>query len=105
VQVRITVIADPPGRLVQVDGWLAGAGVAELVRVLDAAGTPARLSLRDLRGADPAGVAVLRRLAEQGASLEGLPMYLQLVLADTNGRGTGSTPPFPAAASETVSIE
>jgi hypothetical protein len=65
----------------KVDGWLAADGVSELVRVLESATAPVRLLARDLRGADEAGVSVLRRLADEGTPLEGLSTYLQLLLA------------------------
>ena len=94
VEVMITVTDEPAGTLVRVDGWLTGAGVAELVRVLESAPAPARLLVRDLRGADAAGVSVLRRLAEQGTPLEGLSMYLRLMLAGpASARRPGSHSP------------
>jgi hypothetical protein len=77
----ITVTDGPAGTLIRVDGWLAGDGVAELERVLEAAPAPARLLVRDLRGADAAGLSVLRRLADGGTPLEGLSTYIQLRLA------------------------
>ena len=77
----ITVADGPVETLVRVDGWLAGDGVAELERALDAAATPARLLVHQLRGADDAGLAVLRRLADQGRPLDGLSPYIQLTLA------------------------
>jgi hypothetical protein len=77
----ITVTEEPAGTLIRVDGWLAGDGVPELVRVLDLATAPVRLVARDLRGADAAGVSLLRRLADEGTPLEGLSTYMQLLLA------------------------
>ena len=77
----ITVSEEPDGTSIRVDGWLAGDGVAELVRVLDSAVPPARLFVHDLRGVDAAGLSVLSRLAGQGISLDGLSPYLQLTLA------------------------
>lgn len=85
VQVMITVTEGPSSTLVRVDGWLAGEGVAEFVRVLESAAAPVRLSLRDLRGADASGLSVLRRLADRGATLEGLSTYVRLMLADPAG--------------------
>ena len=92
VQVMITVTEEPTGTLVRVDGWLAGAGVAEFERVLEAAAPPVRLSLPDLRGADAAGLCVLRQLADKGTPLEGLSTYVRLMLANP-----GSTEPVSAS--------
>ena len=83
----ITVMNEPSGTLVKVDGWLAGDGVAELRRVLDAADVHARLLAYDLRGADAAGLSLLRRLADAGMVLEGLSTYIQLMLANPGGVG------------------
>jgi hypothetical protein len=77
----ITVSADLAGTSVRVDGWLAGAGVPELVRVLESAAAPVRILAHDLRGADAAGVSTLRRLAGEGARIDGLSPYMQLLLA------------------------
>ena len=78
----ITVTNEPAGTRIQVDGWLEGDGVAALERVLAATPAAARLLARDLRGADGAGLSVLRRLAEQGMPLEELSPYMQLLLAN-----------------------
>jgi hypothetical protein len=99
VQVMITVTEEPTGTLVRVDGWLAGDGVAEFVRVLESAGPPVRLSLPDLRGADAAGLSVLRQLADQGTPLEGLSTYVRLMLA--NPAGSEPVSASPLARSET----
>jgi hypothetical protein len=77
----ITVREEPAGTLVTVDGWLVGGGVTELVRVLNTAAAPVRLFAHDLRGADAAGVSVLRRLASQGMPMVGLSPCVQLLLA------------------------
>ncbi len=77
----ITVTNERAGTVIRVDGWLAGAGVAELVRVHGDATAPVRLLVRDLRGADAAGLSTLRRIAEQGTPLEGVSPYLELLLA------------------------
>lgn len=87
MQLRITVTEGPGGAQIRVDGWLAGGGVAELVRVLESATSPARLLVHHLRGADDAGLSVLRRLADQGTPLDGLSPYIQLTLASAAGAG------------------
>ena len=87
MDVIITVTHELAGTLIRVDGWLAGAGVAELVRVFNDATSPVRLVVRDLRGADATGLSVLRRIAEQGTPLEGVSPYLDLLLAGPAGGG------------------
>jgi hypothetical protein len=93
VEIMITVTNDPTGSQIRLDGWLAGAGVAELARVLGEATAPARLLVRDLRGADAAGLSTLRRIAEQGTPLEGVSPYIELLLARL------ANPAFPDALS------
>ena len=102
----ITVKDEPAGTLIKVDGWLAGDGVAELERVLEGASAPARLLVRDLRGADASGLSVLRRLADAGTALEGLSTYIQLMLASTTSLGSLEShspgrPETPVRSSET----
>ena len=99
VQLMITITDEPGGTQVRVDGWLEGDGVAEFVRVVDAAAGPVRLLLRDLRGADAAGLAALRRLTDRGTSLEGLSPYIRLMLA--NSASAGPFGSHPLARSET----
>lgn len=89
----IGVTEDSTGVHVKVDGWLEGAGVAELARVLGALPKPLCLVLHDLRGADALGLSLLRGLADLGTPLEGLSTYLKLVLADS-----GTRAPRPSAA-------
>ena len=106
MQLIITVTEEPAGTRIRVDGWLAGGGVAELERVLDAATVEARLVLHDLRGADEAGLAVLRRLAGQGTPLDGLSQYIQLMLANPASIGpleshSHARPETPVRSNET----
>ena len=102
----ITVTDEPAGTLIRVDGWLAGDGVAELERVLAGSSLPARLLVRELRGADAAGLSVLRRLADAGTALEGLSTYIQLRLAGAASLGpfeshSPARPETPVRSSET----
>ena len=83
----ITVTHELASTLIRVDGWLTGAGAAELVRVFNDAASPVRLLVRDLRGADATGLSALRRIAEQGTPLEGVSPYLDLLLAGPAGSG------------------
>ena len=91
MQLIITVMEEPAGTLVRVDGWLAGDAVAELVRVVDSAAGRTRLVLDDLRGADAAGILVLRQLEDRGVSLDGLSTYIRLMLAGPAGGGPESS--------------
>ena len=81
MQLRITVTQEDGGTLVRVDGWLAEEGIQELSCVLSTAAARVRLLVEDLRGADAAGVAGLRRLADRGVPIEGLSPYIRLLLA------------------------
>ena len=83
----ITVTNEPAGTQVKVDGWLAGDGVAELGRVLDAAAAPTSLLLHDLRGADAGGLSLLRLLVAEGMAIAGLSTYIQLMLANSASVG------------------
>jgi hypothetical protein len=95
----IGVTEESAGARVKVDGWLEGAGVAELARVLEAAPQPVSLQLHDLRGADALGLSLLRGLAQVGTPLEGLSTYLKLVMADGGARTP--RPSDPVVRSET----
>jgi hypothetical protein len=82
VQVRITLSQEARGLVIRVDGWLANAGVVELQRILTSTSGPLLLQLRDLRGADAGGVALLREVARRGTPLEGLSPYLKILVSD-----------------------
>jgi hypothetical protein len=99
MQVIINRVEEPAGPGLKVDGWLEGAGVDELDRVVQSASEPVRLLLHDLRGADARGVALLRALRAGGAALEGLSAYLTLVLADPPDAAASG--PTPVVGSET----
>jgi hypothetical protein len=91
----ISVTEEPAGTLLKVDGWLAGEGVSELVRVFRAAAGPVRLLAHDLRGADADGVSVLRRLTDDGIPIEGLSSYMQLLLAVSADLQSVASPTHP----------
>lgn len=88
----ITATEEPRGTLVRVDGWLGGEGVAEFMRVMESARRPVKLLLSDLRGADAAGLSLLRRLADQGLDLDGVSPYVRLMLAGSAGSEPSSLP-------------
>lgn len=92
VQVRITVSERSSGSSVRVDGWLAGDGVPELLRVVDASPVPVSLELRDLRGADATGVAALRALGDRGIELRGPSPYIHLMLTEAGSHDAPGSP-------------
>jgi len=83
---------DPPGSQVRVDGWLAGDGVAELLRVVDSPAAPASLLLRDLRGADATGIAALRALERRGIALRDPSPYIRLMLTEAGSHEAPESP-------------
>jgi hypothetical protein len=66
--------------VIRLEGWLEADVVTELERVVGECARPLRLDLTQLRSADPAGLAVLKALREQGAVLVGASPYLHLLL-------------------------
>jgi hypothetical protein len=81
VKLFISQRALQPGTVVKVDGWLGAAGVPALLETCSAAERPLVLDLRDLRDAEPEGVAALHRLVDAGAAVEALPPYIALLLS------------------------
>jgi hypothetical protein len=67
-------------RVVRLEGWLEGEGVAELERVINGDSGSLRLDLSELRSADAAGLAALRALRASGASIVGASPYIKLLL-------------------------
>ena len=67
-------------RVVRLEGWLAGDGVAELERIVSGGTGPLRIDLSELRSADAAGLAALRALHAAGALLVGASPYIKLLL-------------------------
>ena len=77
---RIVCDQESDTSVIRLAGWLEGDVVAELERVVSGSARPLRLDLTQLRSADPAGLAVLKALREQGAMLIGASPYLHLLL-------------------------
>ena len=76
-----------------------GDGIAELEKIVASAPGPVRLLVRDLRGADAAGLSVLHRLDREGTTLDGLSPYLRLMLDRASDHV--SAPALSATRSET----
>jgi hypothetical protein len=81
VKLFISQRALQPGTVVKVDGWLGAAGVPALLQTCSEAEPPLVLDLRDLRDAEPEGVAALRRLVAAGAVVDAVSPYIALLLS------------------------
>lgn len=90
----IGVVQEMDRRVVRLAGRLCVAQVPELLRAC-AEGGPLQLDLTDLVSADMAGVEALQRVRARGASLVGVPGYIQLKL-DSAGGGHAAGPPSKA---------
>ena len=77
---RITSEETSEGRVLRVEGRLAGPWVDELSQACQREG-PLRLELHGLQSADLAGRGLLRRLANDGAELLHLSGYVAALLA------------------------
>jgi len=80
VTVRITRSDSPEGTVLRIDGALRAEALGELEASCDAPVPPLTLELEGLRSADEAGLALLRRLAAEGARLVGVSAYMALKL-------------------------
>ena len=83
-------------RIVRLAGRLGEAQVPELLMACGEAG-PLELDLSDLLSADAAGLEALQRVQARGATLVGVPGYIQLQLSRAppsriRKRGRGAKP-------------
>ena len=78
--------------VVRLAGRLSAAHVPELLGAC-AKGTPVDVDLTDLVSADEAGIDALRRIRAAGATLVGVPMYLQMKLDSASGAPIRTPPP------------
>jgi ABC-type transporter Mla MlaB component len=76
VTVRITVAELSLFRRIAVEGRLTALAVSELEQAVDDEPHPVVLDLAQLRSADPAGLAALRRLREMGVAMKGTGLHL-----------------------------
>lgn len=74
-----------PGAAVRLEGRLSSAELPELQRVIAGArgSRLLRIDVKQLMSADAEGLAVLKRLRDDGAVLEGASPYLRLALGET----------------------
>ena len=94
VECWIGVVDESDRRIVSLAGRLGEAQVPELLMACGEAG-PLELDLSDLLSADAAGLEALQRVQARGATLVGVPGYIQLQLAAPSGirkRGRGAKP-------------
>jgi hypothetical protein len=90
----IGIVQEADRRIVHLAGRLCVAQVPELLRAC-AGADRLQLDLTDLVSADMAGVEALQRVRARGASLVGVPGYIQLKL-DSAGGGHAAGPPSKA---------
>jgi len=69
-------VVDGAPRRITVEGRLTGAEVGELEQAVGDDATTVCLDLENLRSADAAGLAALRRFRSEGALLRGVPPHL-----------------------------
>lgn len=84
VECWIGIVADGDRRIVRLAGRLSVAQVPELFNAC-AGHTGIELDLTDLLSADPAGIEALQRMRRHGATLSGIPGYIQLQLHTAAG--------------------
>jgi hypothetical protein len=92
VECWIGVVQQTDRRVVRLAGRLSIAQVPEL---LGACGgdAPLELDLTELVSADAAGIEALQRLRDQGATVAGVPRYIQLKLDSPVGTSLPTTLP------------
>jgi hypothetical protein len=85
VECWIGVVQEIDRRVVRLAGKLSGAQVPELLEACSQS-SGLQLDLSDLVSADVAGIEALHRIRARGASLTGVPGYIQLKLDSAGGR-------------------
>jgi len=76
ITVRITILSDEAPRRIAVEGRLSAAEIGELELAIGDDPSGAFLELQNLRSADRAGLAALRRARAEGALLVGVPPHI-----------------------------
>jgi len=79
VECWIGMVKDGDRRIVRLAGRLSAAQVPELF-IACAGQKDIEIDLTDLLSADPAGIEALQRIRRSGATLSGIPGYIQLQL-------------------------
>ena len=82
---RISSRNDDSGAVVRVEGRLDAATVPDLLTTIRAAGSPLRLDLSGLMSADAVGAEALRSMAEAGAELTGMSIYIRRIVLGNSG--------------------
>jgi ABC-type transporter Mla MlaB component len=83
VTLRIGCDDDLSSGAVRLAGRLTREELPELERVIAERRRPLRIDVKHLTSADGDGLAVLKRLREEGAVLEGASPYLRLALGES----------------------
>jgi len=87
----IGVVQEHDRRVVRLAGRLGIAQVPELLRACAECG-PLQLDLTDLVSADMAGLEALQRVRARGATLVGVPGYIQMKLDSPTGEHAPKPP-------------
>jgi hypothetical protein len=77
---RITVSSDGDKTEILLEGRLLAAGIPDLQAEFCSAGSPVRLNLSGLQGADEAGIFAIQSLRAAGADLHGASPYILQLL-------------------------
>ena len=80
MRLRITEREKEGTLVVRIEGELFAAGTSELERVCGKRAGPLHLDLTGLQKADSAGLALIRRLVQEGAQLGPTSPYIGLLL-------------------------
>jgi hypothetical protein len=91
VDCRIEVVRGTAGVVVHLAGRLQHVQVSDFIETCVKAGVPLRVDLRELISTDAVGLDALLRVREMGATLESVPIYLQLKI-DSLARERRATP-------------
>jgi hypothetical protein len=91
VDCRIEVVRGATSVVVHLAGRLRHVQVSDFIEACIKAGAPLRVDLRELISTDAVGLDALLRVREMGATLEGVPIYLQLKI-DSLARERRATP-------------
>jgi hypothetical protein len=86
------IVEETGRRLIRLAGRLSVAQVPELLEAC-AQGGLLELDLTDLVSADAAGIEALQRVRAAGATLVGVPVYLQMKLDSLDAAQTPTSPP------------
>jgi anti-anti-sigma regulatory factor len=76
--IRIISVVEGRSEVLQVQGWLRGEAVEDLMEIVGSAAAGLVLDLSELRTVDSRGIEFLRSLVRRGVVLERVPQYVAL---------------------------